>query len=293
MITSRLKIHNNIEAESRTIQYYNFSIPTLEVFVDPFLMRAKLDLTKYSEFSNSRILKSLETIINTWITSFTDITNINDAMPLFSYYSYLLATIRHETGGGNLNSWYTPVRETYYVRGGFGSSTSLNYLSSKVGVYKGKTTKVNGVTIPLYYGRGYCQLTHDYNYKKATERLKVFDPVKFKDLDLLKDPDKVLEPEIASLILTLGSLEGWFRKGKTLKKYLTGKSPDFFNAREIINADKNTVETGKSVSNGEKIAKYATDFYNSLYIRINNIYYKAKDIDNSFRFEQVEAAQSL
>lgn len=83
-----------------------------------------------------------------------------------------------------------------------------------------------------YIGRGYVQLTWDYNYKKAGDYLGV---------DLVNNPDKALEPKLAARILFEGMLEGWFT-GKKLSDYMDGKqesdaqdSKEFSSARRIIN----------------------------------------------------------
>lgn len=83
-----------------------------------------------------------------------------------------------------------------------------------------------------YIGRGYVQLTWDYNYKKAGDYLGV---------DLVKHPEKALEPKLAARILFEGMLEGWFT-GKKLSDYMDGKqesdaqdSKEFTSARRIIN----------------------------------------------------------
>lgn len=50
-----------------------------------------------------------------------------------------------------------------------------------------------GMGYAPYYGRGFIQLTHDYNYRAAGQKLGI---------DLLSNPDKALEPEFAAKVLT-------------------------------------------------------------------------------------------
>lgn len=76
-----------------------------------------------------------------------------------------------------------------------------------------------------FYGRGYVQLTWESNYKRAG---KVFGE------DLVKNPDKALEPRIAVRTLVTGSKEGWFT-GKKLSDYITDGKSDYVNARRVVN----------------------------------------------------------
>lgn len=76
-----------------------------------------------------------------------------------------------------------------------------------------------------HYGRGYVQLTWLRNFVFAGEKLGV---------DLVTDPDVVMQPAIAAKILVRGSLEGWFT-GKKLSDYITLAKSDFVGARRIIN----------------------------------------------------------
>lgn len=110
--------------------------------------------------------------------------------------SYVLATAYHETA-----HTMKPVRE-------YGGET---YLKKK--------------KYYPYVGMGYVQLTWDYNYKKAGEKLGV---------DFLKNPKLLLEPKYAAPILVIGMQEGWFT-GKKLSDYITLQKSDFKNSRRIVN----------------------------------------------------------
>ena len=84
-------------------------------------------------------------------------------------------------------------------------------------------------------------------------------------MDLVKDPEIVSRtPEVAAKILVQGMRDGSFRPRHKLDQYIAGSQQDFFNAREIINADKNIVDRGSSESRGERIAKIAQDYLNAL-----------------------------
>lgn len=76
-----------------------------------------------------------------------------------------------------------------------------------------------------WYGRGFVQLTWENNYVKAGTEL---------GLDLTRDPDVVMQPEISAQILVMGSREGWFT-GRGLDQYITLQKSDYVGARRIIN----------------------------------------------------------
>ena len=76
-----------------------------------------------------------------------------------------------------------------------------------------------------WHGRGYVQLTWRANYIKAGNALGV---------DLTKDPDAALRPDVAVPVLVVGMRDGWFT-GKKLAEYITLRRSDYFNARRIVN----------------------------------------------------------
>jgi putative chitinase len=76
-----------------------------------------------------------------------------------------------------------------------------------------------------YYGRGLVQLTWDYNYQKAGEKIGV---------DLYHHPELALDMANAVRIMFNGMHDGWFT-GKKLSNYINDKMCDYFNARRIIN----------------------------------------------------------
>lgn len=76
-----------------------------------------------------------------------------------------------------------------------------------------------------FFGRGYVQLTHEANYRKAGSKLSV---------DLVGNPSLALDPVIAAQILVVGSRDGWFT-GKKLSDYITLKQSNYRGARRIIN----------------------------------------------------------
>lgn len=124
-----------------------------------------------------------------------------------SWTAYGLATAFHETAGT-----MQPIRE-------YGRGKGRKY---------GKPGKHGG---QVAYGRGFVQLTWDYNYEKADAELGLKGA-------LLANYDLALEPAIAAQILRRGMAEGWFT-GKKLGDYLpasgTATLAQFTEARRIVN----------------------------------------------------------
>lgn len=140
---------------------------------------------------------------------------IDSSIKDLRWQSYVLATIKHETG-----DTFEPIKE-------WGSEEYL----------KGKKYYP-------YYGRGFIQLTWDFNYKLFGRIL---------DIDLFNNPDLALEPETAWKICEIGMTEGRFT-GKSLSDYFNDKNTDWFNARRIING----------LDHAHEIAEYAIDYYQKL-----------------------------
>lgn len=77
-----------------------------------------------------------------------------------------------------------------------------------------------------YYGRGFCQLTHKYNYQKFSDLLGI---------DLVNNPDEVLRPEIGAKILVVGMVRGMF-SGRKLSHYFPPRgTARWISARRIVN----------------------------------------------------------
>ena len=139
--------------------------------------------------------------------------------------AYILATAWHE-------SRLRPVRE------GFKKSDA----AARIHVQNRKYGReVNG---HVYYGRGFVQLTWDYNYKSMA---KAF------DIDLYDNPDLALNLDIAADILVYGMMRGSFT-GVGLRKFISEDKVDFFNARRVVN----------SLDKAELIRAYAVTIWNRL-----------------------------
>jgi putative chitinase len=104
-----------------------------------------------------------------------------------------------------------------------------------------------------YAGRGYVQLTGKANYAKATDKLR---GMGF-SVDLVAEPDRAMEPDIAAAIMAKGMIEGWFT-GRKLGDDLPARGPatlaQFTASRDIINGKDKQAE----------IAGYANDFQTAL-----------------------------
>ena len=128
--------------------------------------------------------------------------------------AYCLGTFKWETA-----HTMSPIDEhggPKYFNSRYGPQT-------KVGKMLGNKQVGDGA---LFHGRGYVQLTGRNNYAKAKALTKV---------DLIADPDRAKEPELAYQIAIQGMIDGWFT-GRKLSQFIKdGQSPDYENARTIIN----------------------------------------------------------
>lgn len=109
--------------------------------------------------------------------------------------------------------------------------TQIAYVMATVqhevaGTYK-PIKEFGGASRPYapYFGRGYVQLTWKSNYQKYSNIL---------NLDLVSNPDRVLDPQIALFILCHGMGNGTFT-GKKLGQYVNANKTDFLGARWVVN----------------------------------------------------------
>ncbi len=127
--------------------------------------------------------------------------------------AYCLATFKWETA-----HTMKPIDE----RGGDPYFNKRYGPETKVGKMLGNTKPGDGA---LYHGRGYVQITGRNNYAKAK---------KLTGVDLISEPAKAKEPEVAYQIAIQGMTDGWFT-GKKLSNYFFGDTADYVNARRMIN----------------------------------------------------------
>ncbi len=134
---------------------------------------------------------------------------VRQGIGLKTQIAYVLATVEHET-----NKTFKPVIEAYWL------DDPDAYLKTHHAEYY------------PYYGRGYVQLTWDYNYEKYG---------KLVGKDLLKHPELALETEIALFVLVHGFKTGAFT-GRKIADYINAHETDFVNARRCINGKDKATE---------------------------------------------------
>lgn len=130
--------------------------------------------------------------------------------------AYLLATAYHETA-----HTMKPIKE----RGGdayFHKMYDINGSRPKVARALGNLRAGDGAR---FAGRGYVQTTGRTNYGRLGKAVGA---------DLIANPSRAMEPEIAAIALVHGTMEGWWT-GKRLDKYVTLQKSDFYNARRTVN----------------------------------------------------------
>jgi len=147
-----------------------------------------------------------------------------------AYTAYMLATAWHETA-----ATMQPIAE-------YGKGKGRPY-GKRIDVHGGRYSD----SLPIYYGRGYVQLTWLTNYVFMKNRLGV---------DFVNNAELALVPKHAADIMITGMLEGSFT-GKSLSKYIKyGLYNEFISARRIING----------TDRDKLIAGYAVNFLDSLVV---------------------------
>jgi len=141
------------------------------------------------------------------------------------WLAYMFATTFHETARR-----MTPVREAYWL--------SEDWRRRNLAYYP-------------YYGRGYVQLTHLENYKKAGQ---------YVGANLAQFPDLALRLDYAAVIMFVGMEQGWFRRDSqgphSLPRYFNRTVNNPLGARAIIN--------GYEAGVAEAIAGYHAEFLASI-----------------------------
>lgn len=134
--------------------------------------------------------------------------------------AYILATAHHETA-----RTLQPVRET------LASSDALAIRRLDAAFAAGRLSQVK---VPYWrrdaegkswLGRGFVQLTHRRNYQRLGELLGV---------DLLSDPDRAMQLDIAADVLVAGMLTGAFT-GRRLGEFFDAAHTDWNGARRVVN----------------------------------------------------------
>jgi hypothetical protein len=138
--------------------------------------------------------------------------------------AYALATAYHETGRRMV-----PVREGFASTDA-GARRAVSNLARKRGPASAvaRYSKPAGKYGHVYYGRGHVQLTWLDNYQESSKDAGV---------DLVADPDKMLDPVISARVLIRGLIDGrWNGSRKGIGHYLPKNGPDDLrNARRTVN----------------------------------------------------------
>lgn len=131
------------------------------------------------------------------------VNGFNDLLTAMSPWSLYDAAYGLATAWWETNKTMQPVREAYWL--------SEDWRKKNLRYYP-------------WYGRGYVQLTWDYNYQKADDELGLGG-------DLFADPDLAMKADIAAQIMVRGMDEGWF----TGKKNSDYAGRDYVARRKMIN----------------------------------------------------------
>jgi hypothetical protein len=166
----------------------------------------KVFFDEYKKAFNTKLTQSQVDGIESLLTAIEQDPDITDVR----WAAYMLATVKHECA----DKWQ-PIEE--YGKGkGRKYGTAVTVTGSDGKTYSN-----------VYYGRGYVQLTWDYNYKNMSGFILNND-------SLYIDPSLALDPSDAYKIMSYGMRKGSFT-GKKLSDYINGSKCDYKNARRIIN----------------------------------------------------------
>lgn len=138
-----------------------------------------------------------------------------------STLAYSLATAYYEVGGRMV-----PVREGF-ASSDAGARLAVSSLARRRGPNSAvaRYAKPTGPHGHVYYGRGHVQLTWLENYEGSSADAGV---------DLVRYPDKMLDPVISARVMIKGLLDGrWNGRGKGLRFYLD--QGDLMGARRTVN----------------------------------------------------------
>lgn len=163
--------------------------------------------------------------------------------------AHVFAEVYHETGG-----YMFPIKETVHPHHKNKNPTDKTVIARLDRAYA--AGKLPWVKKPYWrdgaFGRGGIQITHWDNYIKLSPYVGV---------DLRKNPDMALDPVISAKIAVIGCAKGLFT-GKNLDDF-AGIPFDHYNARSIVNGDKNKTVKGEGKM-GDRIRRLAFAFEDAL-----------------------------
>jgi len=139
------------------------------------------------------------------------------------HLAYILATAYHESFSFRHNPDWKPIREGYAKT----NAAAIRHVAElRMTGAISKNYALPNRDGKSFYGRGWVQTTHERNYLVMGKRI---------GLDLVSDPDLLLQPGPAAKALVIGSVEGLYT-GKILSDYDTPDGMlDAFNVRRVIN----------------------------------------------------------
>ena len=145
------------------------------------------------------------------------------------WLAYMLATTFHETA-----ATMQPVRETLASSDAAAvARLESAWARGRLGSVRTPYWRADGDG-KSWFGRGLVQLTHKANYIAMSRETGI---------DLVADPGRAMEPEVAVAILFAGMEKGLFT-GRRLADYFAGGRSDWTNARRIINGLDRAAEIG-------------------------------------------------
>jgi hypothetical protein len=155
------------------------------------------------------------------------------------WLAYMLATAFHETA-----ATMQPVRETL-AENDADAAARLEGAWARGRLKAVKTPYWRADAEGRYWiGRGLVQLTHRANYQRMSRETGI---------DLVADPARAMEMEVAVAILFAGMEKGLFT-GRRLADYFAGDRADWIQARRIING----------LDRAADIAAYGRAFHHAL-----------------------------
>lgn len=158
--------------------------------------------------------------------------------------AYALATAYHETGRRMV-----PVREGFAADDA-GARRAVNALAKKRGPGSAvaRYSKPAGPHGHVYYGRGHVQLTWLENYAASSKDAGV---------DLVADPDAMLDPVISARVLVKGIIDGrWNGKRLGVAAYAAADGLPAMSHEEAVQARR----TVNLLDKAEEIAGYFAHF---------------------------------
>lgn len=227
------------------------SAENVAAFIEQNGGKAVVDLERfYEEIQKERIFSSryskpglhfegTDAILKEW--------NANYALENTDMLAYILATSWHETG-----TRMYPIREAFAKTDEAAIRALDRHFASRTRNIYWRPVAETG---RAYFGRGYVQLTWDFNYKKADTYLGIDkDAPNFKEISYYWEPNNALDPEASIKITYSGMFLGWYTNKCLFNYFQPNQRPDFVGARRIING----------VDKKEKIAQEAAAFHRVL-----------------------------